>query len=187
MNRLWALYVLCTCSLCKRGGGVNRRRLCDAVPDRSNIVYLCGVAPGTAIRAVAQRFTAAGLGMPLQILWVGRGVLRVITQQPHVSQLQRQLNHHGLGGTRGPGGGAGGAGGGAHSLFTPPQLTTPRTSTCLSLSRSPPPVNSTHVSALLSAQFSLGSQANMCVNGEPWQEVGPASRQSPTAPPYNRD
>ena len=50
----------------------------DEVPDRSNVVFLCGVAPGTAVRAVAERFTAAGLGVPLQIIWVGRGSLRVV-------------------------------------------------------------------------------------------------------------
>jgi len=44
----------------------------DDVPDRSHIVYLCGVQSGTSTGAVAQRFTAAGLGMPLQIYWVGR-------------------------------------------------------------------------------------------------------------------
>jgi len=50
----------------------------DVVPDRGNVYFLVGVTQGTTTAAVAQLLAAAGLGVPLHIVFVDKGTVRVI-------------------------------------------------------------------------------------------------------------
>ena len=50
----------------------------DVVPDRGNVYFLVGVTQGTTTAAVAQLLAAAGLGIPLHIVFVDKGTVRVI-------------------------------------------------------------------------------------------------------------
>ena len=50
-------------------------------PDRSGVLFLTDVAPRTSVGTIAQRFAAAGLAVPLQVVFIGRGVCRVVTSK----------------------------------------------------------------------------------------------------------
>lgn len=50
----------------------------DPIPDRSRVVYLVGLAPGTNGGELARRFRDAGLGNPSHVSWMRRDVARVI-------------------------------------------------------------------------------------------------------------
>ena len=50
----------------------------DVVPDRGNVYFLVGVAQGMTTAAVAQLLAAAGIGIPLHVVFVDKGTVRVI-------------------------------------------------------------------------------------------------------------
>ena len=65
----------------------------DVVPDRGNVYFLVGVAQGMTTAAVAQFLAAAGIGIPLHVVFVDKGTVRVMMQgKQHVGTIAH--SHH---------------------------------------------------------------------------------------------
>lgn len=65
----------------------------DVVPDRGNVYFLVGVAQGMTTAAVAQLLAAAGIGIPLHVVFVDKGTVRVMMQgKQHAGTIAH--SHH---------------------------------------------------------------------------------------------
>ena len=72
----------------------------DVVPDRGNVYFLVGVAQGMTTAAVAQLLAAAGIGIPLHVVFVDKGTVRVIMHGKQHAGTVAHSHHAVVGGLR---------------------------------------------------------------------------------------
>ena len=72
----------------------------DVVPDRGNVYFLVGVAQGMTTAAVAQLLAAAGFGIPLHVVFVDKGTVRVIMHGKQHAGTVAHSHHAVVGGLR---------------------------------------------------------------------------------------
>ena len=72
----------------------------DVVPDRGNVYFLVGVAQGMTTAAVAQLLAAAGIGIPLHVVFVDKGTVRVIIHGKQHAGTVAHSHHAVVGGLR---------------------------------------------------------------------------------------